>query len=797
MWTVVARIILRNRIPILILIGLMTIFMGYHAQNVSVSYKFARILPSDDSARINYDKFIAEFGEEGNTIIVALKDDELFTLDHYSQWCQLRDSIRGIKNVASVTTVADVFTLHRNDSLEKFEVKPISDKIPTTQAEVDSIKTQLQNLPFYKGFFFDEENDLSLMIIEVDEAYLYKSEILTLIDKLKPMLDRFESRSGMEIHTTGLPYIRLANSSKIQKEINLFIFLAIGITTLIMFLFLKSIKATIISMLVVILGVIWVLGFISLLNYELTILTSLIPPLVIVIGVPNAIFLINKYHSEYRIHGNKIKALSRVIRKIGNATLMTNATTASGFATFIITESIILKEFGVIASISIMSVFVLSLLLIPIIYSFTKPPKERHYKHLDKKWIKFIINWMVHTVLNHRKLVYLIMFIILGLSGVGISMMYTTGNISDDFSRKDPVYKDIKFIEKNVSGIVPLEIIIDTKRKKGATKYSTLKKMNELEEKLATFDKISKPISIVSLLKFSRQEFFGGDASQYSMPSKAELDFISSYIPEGDKSTEATAIYNSFLDSAQQRTRISLQVADVSTSEMRELQDSIASAVYSVFEKDRYETNITGASVLFLKGTTYLIKNLFISLSLAVLLISLFMAWMFYSPRMVLISLVPNLIPLLMTAAIMGFAGIPIKPSTILVFSVAFGISVDDTIHFLAKYRQELKVKNWNIGESVISALKETGVSMIYTSIVLFFGFSIFLASGFLGTVALGMLVSITLLIAMFANLVLLPALLLSLEKRITNKTFKEPMIHLLDEEEDIDLKELQVTEKE
>src|SRR5690606_33439691 len=200
--------------------------------------------------------------------------------------------------------------------------------------------------------------------------------------------------------------------------------------------------------------------------------------------------------------------------------------------------------------------------------------------------------------------------------------------------------------------------------------------------------------------------------------------------------------------------------------------------------EDRYTVTLTGKAVLYQKGTTYLIYNLIISLSLAILLIALFMAWMFRSFRMILISLIPNLLPLLITAGTMGFLGIPIKPSTILVFSIAFGISVDDTIHFLAKYRQELIASNWKIKRSVYAALKETGLSMFYTSIVLFFGFSVFMVSSFGGTVALGGLVSATLLFAMLSNLLLLPSLLLSLEKSIANKkTFKKPSIEIIDDE--------------
>jgi hypothetical protein len=225
---------------------------------------------------------------------------------------------------------------------------------------------------------------------------------------------------------------------------------------------------------------------------------------------------------------------------------------------------------------------------------------------------------------------------------------------------------------------------------------------------------------------------------------------------------------------------------DIGTDKMIKIEERLKEDIDRIFPPDRYQVTITGKALVFQKGTNFLVDNLVLSLLFAIFLISIFMAFLFRSFKMIIISLVPNLLPLVITAGLMGYLGVPIKPSTILVFSIAFGISVDDTIHFLAKYRQELKANNWKIRRSVYAALKETGVSMFYTSIVLFFGFSVFMISSFGGTVALGGLVSITLVLAMLSNLLLLPALLLSLEKTIANeKEFLEPSIDILSEEKE------------
>ncbi|WP_457619169.1 efflux RND transporter permease subunit, partial [Lutibacter sp.] len=600
---------------------------------------------------------------------------------------------------------------------------------------------------------------------------------------LNPIISQFEKENNIDVRVSGMPFIRTMNAQNIIDEIGLFVGLALGVTALIFFLFFRSIRATVITLLVVSIGVIWAFGFIGLFRYEITVLMALIPPLIIVIGVPNAIFLINKYQQEIKRHGNQAKSLQRVITKIGNATLMTNVTTASGFATFIFTKSQLLREFGTIASINILAIFILALLIIPIMYSFMPLPKEKHLKHLERKWIEYIVKWMESIVRNHRISVYAITLVLIIVSIIGVYKIRVSGSIIEDMPKGKQFFKDIVFFEKEFGGIMPLEIIIDTKKEKGVMKLSTLKRMNKLDETIDETPQLSKSISVLNLVKYSKQAFYGGNPKYYQLPTNQEKNWILSYTKNSSSNTN---LLNNFVDSTGRYARITTFMKDIGTDKMEIIENRLNQKIAKEFPKDKYNVTMTGKALVFLKGTNYLINNLVISLSLAIILIALFMAFMFRSFRMILISLIPNILPLLITAGIMGYIGVPIKPSTILVFSIAFGISVDDTIHFLAKYRQELKENNWRIKQSVYNALRETGVSMFYTSIVLFFGFLVFTISSFGGTKALGGLVSITLLFAMVSNLLLLPSLLLSLEKNIANKkVFKEPTLDILIDEEE------------
>ncbi len=602
-------------------------------------------------------------------------------------------------------------------------------------------------------------------------------------EDLIPLILEFEAKTNVNVYTSGMPYIRTLNSQNIIDEIGKFIGAALLVTSLIFFFFFRSFRATFISMVTVIVGVMWAFGVLGLLKYEITVLTALIPPLIIVIGIPNCIFLINKYQQEIKLHGNQAKSLQRVITKVGNATLMTNVTTASGFATFILTNSKLLKEFGIVASINIIAIFLLSLFIIPIVYSYMAVPKYKHLKHLNKRWIGSFVNWMERMVREHRIAIYVATIALLCTSIIGIFNIRLSGSLIEDMPKGKEFFSDIKFFEKEYEGIMPLEILIDTKRKKGVMKLATLKRMDQLEEYIDEIPELSQTISVVNLVKYSKQAYYNNNPEYYQLPNSQERSFILSY---AKNSANSANLLSSYVDTTGQYARITTFMKDTQTKRFDRIEEDLRAKIVKIFPEDRYDVSITGKAFIFEKGTKYLVNNLILSLSLAILLIAIFMAWMFRNVKMILVSLIPNLLPLLITAGLMGFLGVPIKPSTILVFSIAFGISVDDTIHFLAKYRQELLANNWKIKRSVYAALKETGVSMFYTSIVLFFGFSVFTISSFGGTVALGALVSATLLFAMLANLLLLPSLLLSLERNIANQqTFKKPALEILPSSEE------------
>lgn len=753
--------------------------------NMRFSNSQANLLPDDHPVNIEYQRFLRQFGEEGNAVVFAVKDSALYSPDNFKRWNKLSKQLSAFPEVDFVISTDNLQELVKDPNNQKFVLEPLIKTEINTQKDVDSIINHLFNdLPFYDNLLYNKQSRTLRTVIYLDKDIVNTSVRKDFIlEDITHLIESFEDETGLDIRVSGMPYIRTMNSQNIIDEIGKFILAALGVTSFIFFLFFRSFRATIISMFVVIIGVMWAFGVLGLLQYEITVLTALIPPLIIVIGIPNCIFLINKYQQEVKKHGNQALSLQRVISKIGNATLMTNITTASGFATFIITDSKLLKEFGIVASINIIGIFILSLLIIPIVYSFMPLPKTKHLKHLNKKWIDGFVNWMEHIVREKRITVYVTSIVLLVVSIIGIYQINISGSPIEDMPKKAEFFKDIRFFEKEFDGIMPVEIVVDTKRPKGVLRPATLKRIDQLSTVIDEIPELSKPVSVVNLIKYSKQAFYNGIPKYYQLPTTQENNFI---MDAARKSSGEGNLLKSFVDSTGQVARITTFMKDVKTDRMEDIEARLNEHIAKLFPSDRYTVYMTGSALLFLKGTKYLVKNLVLSLAFAIFLIALFMAFLFRSFRMIVISLIPNLLPLVITAGVMGFVGVPIKPSTILVFSIAFGISVDDTIHFLAKYRQELTANRWQIKKSVYAALRETGVSMFYTSIVLFFGFSVFVISNFGGTVALGALVSATLLFAMLANLILLPSLLLSLERSIANKeVLREPQIDILPLEED------------
>ncbi len=804
MWKSIARFILRNRIKFLIVLGSITLVLGYFSRTAEISYEFPKLLPSTDTTDINFERFKHMFGQDGTVMVIGIADSTIWKYDKFCGWYDLTESLRKVGGVQEVVSIARLYNLRVNDSTNKFEFRPILSKRPRDQEEVDSIHQVEMRLPFYENFAFTKNTASTVIAVTFEKKVVNTKDRFRVVDEIKALTTKFSDKFSVPVHYSGLPYIRSVIAKKISHEMFLFMGLAVLVTAIILFVFFRSILPVVFSLMVVGVGVSWGLGGLVLFGYKITALTGLIPPLIIVIGVPNCILLLNKYHSEFIRHGNKGLALLRMIEKIGPSLFFANVTTSIGFAVFCLTHSSIMIEFGLVSSLNVMATYLISMILIPVIFSYLPPPSIKHTRHLDAKRLTKLLAKVDIGVHRHRRKIYASVIIILLISLFGIIKIKTLGYVVDDLPEKDPIYSDLHFFEKNFKGVLPLEISIDTKKENGvfAENADVLYRIDRLQKVIKEYAIFSKPISVVEGVKFSNQAMNDGKPKYFRLPGAEGLSQIKKYSSEAKGKQDR---FKAFLDSTKRYTRVSIQMADIGSIEMKKLISRFQPRVDSALNYDveakawlpkekRCDYSLTGTCLMFLKGNDFLVENLVESVGIAVILITLVMLSLFMSFRMVVISVVPSLVPLFITAALMGFFHIHLKPSTILVFSIAFGISSDGTMYFLTKYRQELKNHQYSISRTVSLAIRETGVSMIYTAVILFCGFGIFMASDFGGTAALGILVSITLLVAYCSNLVLLPCFLLSLEKRLTNKAFmQEPLVQIYDEDEDIEQEDLHI----
>ncbi|MEQ9423130.1 MAG: efflux RND transporter permease subunit [Cyclobacteriaceae bacterium] len=799
MWRFLAHIILTYRRILIVAIAIATVYMAQKAQEVQWSFDFAETVPSHDPEMQFFKRFRAEYGEDGNILAIGVKDSAIYQVENFRKFKYLTDELSRFEGVNNVLALPNIHKLVRDRQSSKFKLQQIFKEIPETQEELNALLLEAGKLQFYSGQLINKENGATLLLLTINKDVLNSKNRNQLIQDIRFAGDAFSESTGIKLHFAGLPYVRSVTTTKVKNELNMFLILSVTITGLVLFLFFRALNAVVIPLIIIGVIVVWSIGTLSLFGYKITLLSGLIPPIIVVIGIPNSVYLLNKYHQEYAHHGNKLLALRRIIRKIGIVALITNFTTAVGFLVLTYVDITILKEFGIVAGINILATFVVSIILIPALYSYLPDPTPRNLRHLKFTPLTRVLEWFDRIVHSNRTIVYLITSVVVVVSIIGMLKVTAVSFMVDDIPEKSDVKQDLHFFEDNFSGVMPLEIIVDTGNKKGVQNLRNLRKTEEFEMFLDSIEYISQPVSVVSLIKAARQAYYNDNAAFYSLPNNRDQAFILRYL--GDD-VDSLRVSSAFIDSTKQKLRISLRVADIGSIKMDSLVTQVIQPrIKEIFADSKMDAKVTGTTLLFIKGNKFLIENLQTSLLIAFVIIAIIMGMLFGNVKMIMISLIPNMIPLMITAGLMGYFGIPLKPSTALIFSIAFGISVDDSIHFLAKYRQELYANNFLVSVAITKSLRETGASMMYTSIILFCGFVIFSLSDFLGTVALGILTSTTLLIAMFTNLIVLPSLLLTFDsgKRSADS---HPLIdnydefYYEDEDEEIALEKLEVKTK-
>ena len=766
-WLQLGKNIVKYKVAALLFLALSTLFMGYFAIQVKLSYEFTKAIPEDNPKFVIYQDFVKKFGVDGTTMVVGFQTDSFFTAGIFNQVADLQKDIKTIPGVTEVLSVPSAYTIVKDSAASKFLPHKIFNAPYSSDTALLADRAVLENLPFYKNLMYNPSSNAYIMAISFLPDSINSGARSAIIKNLQSKLNGFAAKTKLDVHISGLPYIRTILADRIKKEMLWFLIGSLLLSAITLFLFFRSISATLLSLSVVVMGVIWSFGTMVLLGQKITLLTALIPPLIVVIGIPNCIYFLNKYHTSYKATNHKQEAIEQMVGRMGIVTLFCNITAAIGFFVFAFTKSPLLKEFGWVSGLNIMALFLISLLFIPPVLTFLPPPSTKHVKYLENKFLERVLLKIERWTFQHTKWVFAITSILVVVSIMGLMRIKKEAFIVDDLPKKDTLYTDLKWFEKEAGGVMPLEIIIDTKKKNGLVRsIKPLEAIDELHQYLEQQPELGKPLGLLEGIKFAKQAFYDGDSNAYTVPTGTEMAFMAPYLKTDAQKTNTstgtspTQLLSKFIDSAKRESRVSVNMKDIGSAQLPLFLQRLDSATKAIFDTSKYKVEITGSSVTFLEGSNFIVRGLGESIFWAFLLIAICMIFLFRSFPILMCSLVPNIVPLLITAGLMGWLGISLKPSTVLVFSVALGIAIDVTIRFLVNYKQELPRLNNNVHATLIQTIKHTGISIIYTSLVLVAGFVIFCFSDFGGTKALGWLTSLTLVVSTFTNLILLPALI-------------------------------------
>ena len=766
MWYRLGQKIVKYKVASLFILTTATLVMGYFASQIKLSYEFTKAIPEDNEKFVIYKKFVQQFGVDGTTMVVGFQTDSLYTPKKFNELVQLQKNIKAIPGVTEVLGIPSSYNLSKDTLEEKFNATKVFDASYTNDSSLQAHKAIFEQLPFYQSLLYNPKSHAYIMAISFIPDSINSGARSQIIKTLTTQIDNFGKSTQLEMHLSGLPYIRTILADRIKKEMIWFLFGSLLLCAITLFLFFRSFSAMLMSLAVVAMGVIWSLGTMVLMGQKITLLTALIPPLIVVIGIPNCIYFLNKYHTSFKETQDKEKAIINMVGRMGIVTLFCNITAAIGFFVFAFTKSPLLKEFGWVSGLNIIALFFISLFFIPPVLTYLKVPQPKHVRYLDNKFLENVLVKIERWTFVHTKWVFGITIVLVMVSIFGLANIKKEAFIVDDLPKKDKLYTDLKWFEQEGGGVMPLEFIIDTKKKNGLLRSKALEDIDQLHTYLQSQPELGKPLGLLEGLKFAKQAFYDGDSASFTTPSGTEIAFLGTYLKTKTTNTDTqaknnpTQMLNKFLDKDKQFTRVSVNMKDIGSAALPVFLKKVDSATKVIFDSSKYNIVITGSSVTFLEGSNFIVKGLGESIFWAFLLIALCMIFLFRSFPILMCSLIPNLVPLLITAGMMGWLGISLKPSTVLVFSVALGIAIDVTIRFLVNYKQELPHLNNQVNITLVQTIKHTGISIIYTSLVLVAGFVIFCFSDFGGTKALGWLTSLTLVVSTLTNLILLPALI-------------------------------------
>ncbi len=752
MWVHLAHWILDHRRSIVLLVVVITALLGYWAMQVTTDHTTAHLLPSQSKTVQDFKRASEVFGESQTILYLVFEGADPYDpafLQALDSLVQEISGYPGIEHVLSLTNVP--FLLRQGKDI-------VAQPLYQANLSAEAIRKRLDDQPFLHGLLLSNDGSTAAMMVRIIPAFNNSPDRVALVDRIEAAAKRLPGNLAL----AGFPYLRTQYAKRISLESPVFTLLAALISLLFLYLAFGAWRAIVLPTAIVGLGLMWTVGLMVLFGHQLTIVSSMLPALLVIIGMANVIHLCTKFLDQFLAGQDQRAALVETIRTVGLATLLTCLTTAIGFGVLMLSGSRLLSAFGQFAAVGIMLLYVLSITLMPVVFIRYRPSARRSAPLVTRESLERFFD-RIATLTQQRAGAILLLaggLLLFGL--VGAMRISSDIYAFSDFYEDDPLRQHLAVFEEAFGGIMPMEVIIETDKPGQFRSLPYWRRIEALQHTLSDLEPVGHSLAVTDLVKLVNQAYFGGHPDAYRLPSSFELPFLQTAMKgflDQKRTSDLTRTLPLLIDSTFSMTRVYLGVPDLGTQRMNALADTVRARTIALFPEDGFNVFITGNAIRVTRSGEKLVRNLIVSLAVALVVIALLMALLFRSMRLMIISLVPNVIPLLVVGGMMGYAGIALKPSTALIFSVAFGIAVDNSIHFLTKYRLD-RDAGLSKEEAIRATLRATGKAILLTSFVLMSGFLVFTLSSFGGTVNMGGLTALTLGVAMVANLLLLPALL-------------------------------------
>lgn len=715
--------------------------------NLKFSFDFSQFFPEGDEDLVFYQEFIADFGVDDNFLLIAVENKgSVFEEDFLERFHDFSKEARSFPYITESQSLTTLF--YPIKSPLGYTRIPIIHRKDSAKYASDWKKIQEDSL-FINALIDKNANSLVLALsTENDIDYKKSTELLTVVR------DSLDQAGFAEYHILGRAsfYEALINMQK--REL---IFTTIASSLLILLiLFLVYQRITIITLCLfsIFLALLLFMGLLSLLGIELNVLAAFYPILILIVGTSDVIHIMDDYLGKLKKGLEKEVAMRGTLKEVGLSTLLTSVTTAIGFASLLTSKSTSVNGFGLNSSIGVLATFVTIIfftcsLLLLIDKKYLLPKKES-----SKIWSQRLLLTNSFTKKFPRSI--LLGSLIFGIFCIlGMTKINTNYQIRNSFPVNSTIANDFDFFQKKYAGFRPLEVAITTKGNHKVTDFAVAKEIEKTVQKMKSFPEIRNIQSVNSLIK-GLHKANNLNKSDYFVLPETDAEFE---VYRKDARKLARKQFEKFVSADESKSRISSKVLDVGLDSITRVYTDLKFFLATQIDTSIVQFRLTGTGVLLDKNSFYVRESLINGLLMGAVLVALIMALLFRNIKLVLISLLPNLLPLLLAAGLLGFLGIPLEATISVVFAIVFGIAVDDTIHFLGRYKVS-RANGHNKEEALEVTFLETGRALTISTLALFFGFMVLLFSIHAPSKTIGLLVSVTLLAALILDLLLLPVLI-------------------------------------